>query len=77
MKRNLAAKHYYLLLFLAVIGTAISFVYMYHNLDAFQHKPFSNSPILSAPVFYKVTAKGNQYYIDQGNSRIVKVNEQG
>lgn len=62
-----------------IIGVLIiaSGVYVFLNLDCFSYKPLKPGPELSAPVFYKATDNGDQYYIDYGNFRIIAIGKDG
>lgn len=77
MKLNFSKKLYYFFIFVTVILAVVSFVYVYFNWDCFYYRPFKNSPELSSPVFYKAAYNGDQYYIDQGNYRIIAINKEG
>ena len=77
MKLNFSKKTYYF--FALIIGILIvaCSVFVYYNSDCFSYKPFGKGPELSSPVFYKVGHNGEQYYIDQGNYRIIAINKDG
>ena len=77
MKLNFSKKTYYF--FALIIGILIvtCSVFVYCNSDCFSYKPFVKGPELSSPVFYKAGHKGEQYYIDQGNYRIIAINKDG
>ncbi len=77
MKYNFSKKSYYFLIFIIGILVIVSSVYAYFNLDCFSYTPLKNGPELSSPVFCKVAYNGDQYYIDQGNFRIVAINKEG
>lgn len=76
MKLKLTKKFYFLAFITGILVVASS-VYVYLNSDCFSYKPFNNGPELSSPVFYMVTDNGEQYFIDQGNYRIIALNNNG
>lgn len=77
MSINLPKKKYYFLIFTAVFLTLVSFLYVYFNGYCFLYKPYDKGPQISSPVFYKVVENGDQYYIDQGNYRLIGINKDG
>lgn len=77
MKHNFSQKTYYFFSFIIAILIVISSIYVYFNLDGFSYQPFKNDLEVSSPVFYKATSNGEQYYIDQGNYRIIAINKEG
>ncbi|UNC92464.1 hypothetical protein [Candidatus Contubernalis alkaliaceticus] len=56
---------------------AFALVNVYFNRDCFSYKPFANGPELSSPLFYKIVDNKDQYFIDQGNQRIIAIDEEG
>lgn len=77
MKHKFSKKSYFLLAFILFILAVASLIFIYYNSDSFTYKPFQKGPELSSPVFYKVVENGDQYYIDQGNYRIIGMNKDG
>ncbi len=76
MKLKFTKKPYFYA-FIVGLSVVASSVYVYFNSDCFSYKPFNNGPELSSPVFYKVADSGDQYFIDQGNYRIIALDNTG
>lgn len=77
MKINLSKKKCYILIFTVVLLALVSFIYVYFNGNCFLYKPFDKGPQISSPTFFKVVDNGDQYYIDEGNYRIIGINKEG
>lgn len=77
MKLDFSKKSdYFFVLFIGLLVAAAG-VYTYFNPDGFSYSPFKNGPELSSPVYSIAADSGEQYFIDQGNFRIVAVDQEG
>ena len=77
MKLDFSKKSNYFFVLFAAFLLVMAGVYAYFNLDGFSYSPFKGGPELSSPVYSIAAQSGEQYFIDQGNFRIVAVDRDG
>ena len=77
MKLDFSKKSNYFYVLLAALLVVAAGVYTYFNLDGFSYSPFKGGPELSSPVYSIAAESGEQFFIDQGNFRIVAVDRDG